>query len=305
MKIYRTEKQKRLIQETYDKLLGEWGCNFIEKDISTTYGTTHVIEAGKDNAPPLVLFHGVGDDSALMWIYNAAYLGNHFKLYAVDTLGGPGKSVPNENYNETFDDTLWIDQILDSLKIKQAFFAGVSHGGYQVQSYALKRPEKVLKGISIASSVPAPVPSEAIDEAQKARGKSAAMKTMIKIFLPEALFPTDKNVCKLIKKMCGKNYNVFTDNPTIMVHYKSLLKGFNNMAMRFHKVEAFTNAEADAIRPKIVYLVGEEDPFEKLGGKDRLIGNHMNVVFYKEAGHGLNHELSEEINKKIVEIFQS
>ena len=133
MKIYRTKKQQKIILETYDKLLNEWVCPFLEKDIATSYGTTHIIEAGKDGAPPLVLFHGVGDDSALMWIYNAAFLAEHFKLYAVDTLGGPGKSVPNGNYNADFDDTLWIDEILNGLKLDRAFFAGVSHGAYRVQ----------------------------------------------------------------------------------------------------------------------------------------------------------------------------
>ncbi len=303
MKIYRTKKQQKIILETYDKLLNEWGCPFLEKDIATSYGTTHIIEAGKDGAPPLVLFHGVGDDSALMWIYNAAFLAEHFKLYAVDTLGGPGKSVPNGNYNADFDDTLWIDEILNGLKLEQAFFAGVSHGAYRVQDYTLRRPEKVIKAISISGTVPAPPDENA--GTNDSGGRSVHLKTMMKIFLPEALFPTDRNVSKLIKKLCGKNYTVFTQNKTIMEHYKALLLGFNNMAMKYHQIGTFTRQEADALREKVVYLVGEEDPFEKLGGKAALLGNRMNATFYKDAGHGLNHELSSEINKKILEIFQS
>ena len=274
----------------------------LERDVQTNFGTTHVIEAGKDGAPALVLFHGVGDDSALMWIFNAAELSHHFKLYAIDTLGGPGKSVPNENYNENFDSIAWIDQIFDGLKLEKAFIAGVSNGGYLVQYYTVKRPEKVIKGISISSSVAA-ASNESVDPKNAKKAKAAAMKNMMKIFLPEALFPTDKNVCKLIKKMCGKNYNVFTENPTIMAHYKGLLRGFNNMAMSYHKVVAFTSEEVESIRDKLIFLVGEEDPFEKLGGKERLIENRMNVTFYPDAGHGLNHELSSQINAKIVEVL--
>ena len=88
-----------------------------------------------------------------------------------------------------------------------------------------------------------------------------------------------------------------------MAHYKALLKGFNNMAMAWHKVSRFTSDEVDRIRDKIVYLVGEEDPFEKIGRKAALEQNHMNAVFYPDAGHGLNHELAEEINKKIVSVL--
>ena len=303
MKVYRNKKQEEIIRQTYDQLLKLWGCELLERDVQTNFGITHVIEAGQDGAPPLVLFHGVGDDSALMWIFNAAELSKHFKIYAIDTIGGPGKSVPNKNYNENFDDIAWIDQIFDGLKLDRAFVAGVSNGGFLSQYYTLKRPDKVIKAISISSTVAAAAANESVDPKNAKKAKAAAMKNMMKIFLPEALFPTDKNVCNLIKKICGKNYTVFTENPTIMVHYKGLLRGFNNMAMKYHKVVAFTSQEVDSVRDKIIYLVGEDDPFEKLGGKERILENRMNVTFYPDAGHGLNHELSSQINEKIVEVL--
>ena len=291
MKKYRSKKYGQAILETYNQLLSSWTCEKKERDIETEYGTTHVIESGADKAPALVLFHGVGDDSALMWIYNAPELGKHFHLYAVDTMGGPGKSVPNGNYNQEFDNVRWIDGVLDALDIEKAFFAGVSMGGYLVQIYTLKRPERVLKAISISGTVPT-------------GGKKHSMASMMKIFLPEALFPTDKNVTKLLRKLSGKNYAVFTENREIMAHYKSLLKGFNNMAMGYHKLHAFTTDEVDQIREKVTYLVGTEDPFEKIGGKEVLLQNRMNAVFYDGAGHGLNHELAGEINRKIISILQ-
>ena len=291
MKVYRSRQAGLRIRDTYDKLLKEWGCEVKERDISVSYGTTHVIECGDENSAPLVLFHGVGDDSALMWIYNAEYLGRYFHVYAIDTIGGPGKSVPNENYNKTFDDIKWIDEVLDGLGISKAYFAGVSHGSYLVQAYTVSRSDRVIKGVCISGSA-------------AVGGKKNSMKAMMKIFLPEALMPTDKNVSKLIKKLCGSRYRVFTENRTIMEHYKYLLKGFNNMAMRYHKISGYSGDQIGMLRKKLVYLVGEEDPFQKLGGKEILLQNHMETFFYKDAGHGLNHELSEEINKKMVSILQ-
>ena len=96
---------------------------------------------------------------------------------------------------------------------------------------------------------------------------------------------------------------MFTDDETIMTHYKGLLKGFNNMAMSYHKVMSFEDEQIDQIRDKVVFLAGEEDPFQKLGGKELLQKYHMQTFFYEKAGHGLNHELSEEINVKIVELL--
>ena len=293
MKVYKNRKAGEKILETYDMLLKEWGCEFTEIDLQTEYGTTHVIVSGKEDGEPMVLFHGVGDDSALMWIFNAKALGEKYRLYAVDLLGGPGKSRPNENYKKKYDEVKWIDEVLSGLDLEKAMFAGVSMGGYLVQLYALRRPEKVIKAISISGAV-------------HAGTKKNGAKTLLKIFLPEALFPTDKNVIKLLKKLSGKNYAVFTENKLILEHYKYLLRGFNNMAMNPHHVsDGFSSEEIDRIRDKVVFLVGDEDPFEKLGGKQLLIDLKMNATFYPDAGHGLNHELAEEINKKIIEVMAS
>ncbi|MDY5870473.1 MAG: alpha/beta hydrolase, partial [Lachnospiraceae bacterium] len=85
MRIYKNDKVKRQILDSYDVLLSEWGIDVLQRDVKGRYGTTHVIEFGDVNKKPLVLFHGVGDDSALMWIYNAKALSEHFHVFAVDT----------------------------------------------------------------------------------------------------------------------------------------------------------------------------------------------------------------------------
>ena len=59
-----------------------------------------------------------------------------------------------------------------------------------------------------------------------------------------------------------------------------------------------------AIRDKVIYPVGTEGPFERLGGRYVLERYHMNAVFYEKAGHGLNHELADEINQKMISILQ-
>ena len=290
VKVYRSKKAGEKILQTYEQLLTKWDCEIEERDIPTTYGTTHIIETGNKEGMPMVLFHGVGDDSALMWIFNARALGQNYHLFAIDTIGGPGKSRPNENYNKEFDDVRWIDEVMDAIKIEKAAIVGVSMGAYLTQLYTLRRPERVLHGICISGSV-------------AAAGKKSTLGVMMKIFMPEALFPTDKNVIKLLRKLSGKNYSVFTEDPLILQHYKCLIKGFNNMAMGFHKVQGFTSEEIDQIRDKVFYLVGEEDPFEKLGGKALLQQYRMNATFYEGAGHGLNHELADEINGKIIELL--
>ncbi len=290
MKVYRTQKARERILATYDQLLDQWGTRITQTDIMTTYGSTHINICGEEASPPIVLFHGVGDDSALMWIYNASALASHFRIYAVDTIGGPGKSKPGKNYNKEFDDALWIDQVLDGLGLDSVSMAGVSHGGYLVQYYTLIRPERVKKAVSLAGSV-------------SAGQAGSPMKTMIKIFFPEALFPTKNNIRKLLIKLSGKNSAAFTENVLILEHFTYLLRGYNNMAMSYHKVVGFTEEQIDSIRNKVLYLAGEADPFSLLGGKAALEKYRMNARFFDDVGHGINHEIAGEINAILIEYF--
>ncbi|WP_151734006.1 alpha/beta fold hydrolase ['Paenibacillus yunnanensis' Narsing Rao et al. 2020] len=291
MKVYKSKAAGQKIRDTYDRLLAEWGIGTEERDIPTRYGSTHVHVFGAPDAAPVVLFHGVGDDSALMWLYNAAALAPHFRLYAVDTLGGPGKSVPGSGYNGQFDQAIWIDEVLDGLGLDRVFAAGVSNGAYLVQHYAAARPERVVKAVAMASSVPA-------------GSGLVPMSKMLRIFLPEALFPTKRNIRKLLTKLSGDNSAVFTDNPLILEHYTYLLRGFNNMAMRYHKVTALTPSEIDSLRSKVLFLIGEDDPFAALGGMEALKAYGMNFRSFPGAGHGINHEIPGEINAAIIQYFK-
>ena len=291
IKVYKNQKAAENIIKTYDQLLKRWGIPFEESDIETSYGSTHIITAGNKQGQPLILFHGVGDDSALMWLYNAKEWAKEFRLFAIDTLGGPGKSRPNENYNKDFDDAKWIDEIRQKLGLGKISLIGVSNGGYLVQYYNLMRPEWVDKAISMASSVPN-------------RTSGETMKIMMRIFFPEAFFPTQRNIKKLLEKLAGTHSEVFTNHQTIMLHYKWLLRGFNRMAMRYHKIKKFSAEEMSKIRENTYYLIGEEDPFEKLGGKEGLLQHHMKVKFFEGVGHGINHEAAEEVNKLVCQILK-
>jgi len=289
MKVFKSETARKNVLNTYNQLLDMWDVDKEEKDIATTYGTTHVILCGNENAPPLVLFHGVGDNSALMWLYNAKALSRHFRVIAIDTIGGPGKSCPNTQYTKGFSDEKWIDEIFMNLALTKVNMAGVSNGAYLAQYYGIHRPERVNKIVCMAGTVP--------DK------NFNPMKTMLKVFLPEAIFPTPKNTLKIIRKLTGKNSGALTDNPVIMEHYYFLLKGFNQMAMSYQKIEHFNSEQIESIRGKTIFLVGEEDPFAKLGGKKSIMENKMNVKFFSEVGHGLNHEIAEEINRLIPEFI--
>lgn len=291
MKIYRSEKARSMILSTYDQLIQRWGVDCIEQDVETRYGTTHIVSCGDPQAPPLVLLHGVGDDSALMWIFNAAALAESFHVYAVDTMGGPGKSCPGPGYGKSFEQAVWMDEVLDGLGLGQVFLAGVSNGGYMVQRYTAERPARVLRCVVMSSGI--------FDQ-----GGGSPLKIMLKVFLPEALFPTKKNIIRLLRKMSGANAAVFTEDALLMTHYRWLLKGFNTMAMGFHKIAPFSPEQIRTITDKALFICGGRDP---LGDRDRAVatfakyGARYEII--EDAGHGINHEHAQDVNRMMLEYF--
>lgn len=105
-----------------------------------------MIIVGDCQKPPLLLFHGTADNSAMMWIYNIKELSQKFYIIAVDAIGGSGKSEPNEEYFKSFNQVIWIDDILDSLGIHTTNICGVSYGAYLSYLLCIKETQQSHQG---------------------------------------------------------------------------------------------------------------------------------------------------------------
>jgi pimeloyl-ACP methyl ester carboxylesterase len=293
MKIFKSEAGRQQVWESYDQLVKQWGVEVEETDLETSFGSTHIIRAGSRDLPPLLLFHGVGDNSALMWVYNARELAEHFHLIAVDTIGGPGKSRPNERYKrQGMDHKLWFGELLDGLGVEQAYAAGVSMGCLLVQTLLIAWPDRI-KGIVGMAGLPV-----------HPGLKSFSLKAMT-VFLPEALFPTENNTRKLLLKMSGANASVFTDNELLMRHYGQLLRHSNKMAMAKHPRKRFTAEEAAILRDRALFLVGDKDRIAYYPGCGQAL-EELGIPheILPDTGHGINHEQAEKVNQSMIKFLR-
>ncbi len=295
IRTFKTEEGKRLTHESYDRLLASWGIPVREVDVDTSYGKTHVILAGSPSAPPLILFHGVGDDSAVMWILNARELSRHFRLMAVDTLGGSGKSEPDGRYGKGFDLARWLGDVLDGLEIKKAFAAGVSYGAYHVQLLLASFPERIEKIIPLAGYLYAK---------GYGSGKFAVLGRMIRTMMPEALNPTEENAVRLGSKLAGPNSERLFSDKRFMDHFRLLMKHYNNRAQFVHSRRPFTPAEIELIRARSLFLIGDRDTIAYFPKMRRAMEDfRMNWKIYKDTGHLINHVRPEETHRDFVEFF--
>jgi len=147
-----TESKSRYIA-AYDNVLSHWPVPYVAIDIPTRFGKTHINVSGSQTAPPLLLLPG-NFTSSTTWFYNVARLSQAYCVYAIDTLGDVGKSIPECLPANRSDYANWLNDILADLKISKATLMGISYGGFLSVNFALHHPEKVHRLVLLCPGLP-------------------------------------------------------------------------------------------------------------------------------------------------------
>jgi pimeloyl-ACP methyl ester carboxylesterase len=138
--IFKTPELEKQYLDAYEAVLALWPVSFESLDVPTRFGFTHVNAAGSKDKPAMVLLPGFGANST-MWFPNIAALSNQFRVYALDTPGQPGRSVPGQKLTDT-NCSDWITEVFDGLGLEKAHLVGVSLGGWLALNYAIHLPDR-------------------------------------------------------------------------------------------------------------------------------------------------------------------
>jgi pimeloyl-ACP methyl ester carboxylesterase len=142
MTIYKSEAGARLLRERYLDALRAWPGLRDEVRVPTPEGETFVVVAGPAEAPPLMLLHGSGSNSA-EWAHRIPSLTGRFRVHAVDIIGEPGMSARTRPPLGSDRYARWLDAVLDHFHLARAAFLTSSFGGWLALDYATRRPERV------------------------------------------------------------------------------------------------------------------------------------------------------------------
>ncbi|WP_110930776.1 alpha/beta fold hydrolase [Paenibacillus bouchesdurhonensis] len=287
VKVYKNKRVEQQVLQSYQGILDMWPVDFQEYHIPTQYGLTHCITSGSPDLPPLLLFHGVGDNSAVMWVLNIEELSRHFYCIAVDTLGGPGRSIPNERFARgSFDQAGWINQIINHFQYERVYLAGVSNGAYMAYNYTASHSHKVHKAVCMEGGM-----------------VTKPFKTMVQTLLmmfPEICIPTHQNLLRILKKLSSPHSEVFVQYPWLTDHLALLMRSHNQQAMFVHKIDKYNREEGSAAGSQLFFLVGDyrielQRDFLRL-----LEEGKFQYKIIPDAGHGINHEQPKRVNAEIV-----
>ena len=127
----------------YQRVVDQWPVKVTGLNAPTDYGTTHLLAAGDEAAPVVLLLPG-GSATATAWSAVAGQLAATRRVVAVDPIGQPGLSTPGQRPLKTAADLArWLDQVLDYLGVQRAALAGHSYGAWLALRYALHGPARV------------------------------------------------------------------------------------------------------------------------------------------------------------------
>lgn len=146
MGIYKSAKGKDAILSLYEKQLKRINAKYEDIYIDTSFGKTHLIETGNLAGSPLLVFHG-GNATTAYNLLACDFLMKDFHIYAIDTIGHPGKSAEVSLSSKNYDYGKWAAETIEKLGYESISCFGGSFGAGIIAKTMCVVPHKIKKAV--------------------------------------------------------------------------------------------------------------------------------------------------------------
>jgi pimeloyl-ACP methyl ester carboxylesterase len=284
--IYKSPEAKANCLSLYETALERWPVPYEQIDLSTRFGSTHIIASGPKNSPPVILLHGQWVTST-MWSSIIAELSRDHRAYAIDQIDDIGKSIPDHAISSRSEYSGWLLEVIDKLEIIPADIVGLSFGGFLATNLALATPDKVKRLCLLCPGVP-----------------SFGPPTRKWAFhgLPMTLFPSRVTARWLVDGMSIHGYR--DDDP----ESQRIVAGVINLRSRIPFRPRFNDAEFQSLKMPVCLLLGDRetlyDPDRAIVRARQLIP-HIEAILIPNAGHMLTSDQPRLVIDHIVRFLQN
>lgn len=147
--IYKSAESYATMMAFYDQCRVDLPVAAESHYVDTPFGRTHMLVAGPEDAPPLLMLQGMAGSSVL-WHHQLADFAQECRIYALDTVGQPGLSDPLPP--SIFDDSYahWLVAVQDGLGLAQSDMMGISISGWAIMRLGIIHPERLRKAVLLS-----------------------------------------------------------------------------------------------------------------------------------------------------------
>lgn len=282
--LFKSAEGEAKYNAAYDAALALWGVKYECLKVPTRFGSTHVIASGLEDAPPLVLLHGIAISSTC-WHPNIAGLSYDFRIFAVDVIGDAGRSVPSNTPKNRSEHGEWLIDVFNELHIAQAHLAGLSYGGFLTLNFALHAPERVRRMVLLSPA------------ASIARFRLGFWLRM----LAKMVLPTRPNRAAFNNTV--RSISVRSDSPEDPVFEQMFLNFcFGRFRVKVWPV-VFKDEELRRVSVPTLLLIGDReiiyDPRAAVERATRLIPR-IKAEIIPKAGHFVSFDQPESVDARIL-----
>ena len=281
--LFKSEAAKEKILSLYDQKLEELAIPTTSQFVDTSFGKTHILEAGNPENPPIILVHG-SNGCAPVALETYSELTNHFHVFAVDVIAQPNKSAETRLSMSDLSYGKWMIEVLDALKLDNVPMAGFSFGGLVILKTLQYADQRI---------------SEVFLTAPAFIVNGNPLKAIFKMFIPMKRFIKTKNET-LLKKVVNE---LFSDPDPFP--FKFLGQVFPHFDMDFTPVPVIKKAEAKTIQTPITLIAAQDDlifPGNKMLNRAKKIFPSLKKgILLTGSKHVPETRSNTRINKMIIE----
>jgi pimeloyl-ACP methyl ester carboxylesterase len=265
--LYRSEKGEAELRKLYDQALQRLSIPTESRMVDTRYGATHILEAGPQGAPPLVILHGAYASAPSNLAYFLPLVAK-YRIYAPDTVGHSVRSA--QAYLSPGDNSYgwWVEDVLDGLGLGQVPCISSSFGAGILLRTAVVAPERISKAVFM-------VPSGIAN--------GSMFKMASKLFLPWLLyflFPSQPRLVRACMPMMSEMDEDFLQSTAgLLRHVRFRLEGpkltTREELSGFSAPTLIFVAEEDIFFPSDQVIPKAREIFPNLAAIECLPGRHL------------------------------
>jgi pimeloyl-ACP methyl ester carboxylesterase len=265
--VYKSQNSEAMMMTLYDRQMECLGLEYENRTIRTRFGDTHIVITGSRSAPPVITVHGGNGNTPLNLTLFKPLIAN-YRVYALDTIGHPGKSAQSRLSPNDGSYGKWLIDVLDGLGFESVPFVTSSYGASIVLQAAAMAPQR-LSGAALC------VPSGI------AHGPLLPMLSQLIIpWMLYGLSPTRERLLKAFEPMMtdvNEDFLEFTD--AMLQHVKMELRGPRELSKKelsgFSSPVLVIAAQDDIFFPANRVLPRAHEIIPNLVAAESITGRHL------------------------------